>query len=353
MSMEYYPTDQVICTKPPVNKSLWPRVSRCPRCGNHRCRVASDGKAGWCYRQGGLWVERKRPAQIQTHPITTSGTLAPKLLDRAYRDILAAFPLSGEHYRQLKCRGLSQEAIERAGYASLTLYGRLEVARRLISRYGPGIPGLYRRTEKTGRSQWSLTTPPGLLIPVRGFSDQIRALLVRLDRAGATGKYHWFSSASRPSGVSSGSPCHLARPVITSNPSVLWITEGPLKADILADITSSPVIGLPGTAWKNALPMIVSTCPCEIILAFDADKNFRPTIKRAEQELSRYLLSQGYKVLIAAWQRSIAKGIDDLLVADKPLILIAPDGSRCIYQLPPSRVKHLSTLERSSKRRSS
>ena len=95
---------------------------------------------------------------------------APRVRNLVYSAMLQSLPLSSQHYRQLRDRGLSDNEIQSHGYRTLPRHRRSSCARRLVDQFGSEtcaqIPGLYQVVQG-GCQYWNLAGSPGLLIPVR------------------------------------------------------------------------------------------------------------------------------------------------------------------------------------------
>jgi len=258
------------------------------------------------------------------HSLTGEGTyqpavflVAPKVVelasienrDRVYRDFLAGLRLERQHREDLFRRGLASEQIDARGYRSMPgLETSWAVIQRLrdMGRRLDGIPGFYL-AQGRHRGYWTHLRPAGYFIPVRDAEDRIQALQIRRDHStDGGGKYMNFSSGSR-GGANSHIPAHVARPAVLNDRQV-WITEGPIKADIASDRLGAVVIGAIGVdGWPQAIPALQELGARSVVLAFDADEAGRKVTGKVKETLE----SQGYAVAEASWEG--AKGIDDAL----------------------------------------
>jgi len=250
------------------------------------------------------------PASVPPAPARTAAAPVAQR-DAVYRALLAACPLAASHRAQLRARGLSDAAIAAAGYGTWPGgFGR-DVAARLQAAGLDlaGVPGFAR--DKTGG--WWIRARAGLLIPVRDAAGRIHGCQIRTDEAT---RYRWLSSAGRPGGASPGSPAHVAGRTSGRPGGWVWVTEGPLKADVAATLLRAPVVGVPGvTSWRAALPALADLAPGVVVLAFDrdADPGTRAAVQQAAARLARALARRGLPVRWATW--SGAKGVDDVLAA--------------------------------------
>lgn len=230
--------------------------------------------------------------------------LNPFPRNTAYRALIDSEALNPTHSDHLESRGFPPGHALAIGYRSHAP--------------GPaphdvpveGVPGFHLGPD----GSWRVAGPQGILIPVRTPTGLVVGCQIRADR-GEHGKYRWLSSASLPGGTSSGSPCHVAGSPVTAARRV-WVTEGPLKADLAAHILGVPVLGVAGVAnWKSALPVIREIDAEEVVLAFDRDPNpsTRDAVERCTTAMTRALLRSRRRTLLATWRQ--AKGLDDALAA--------------------------------------
>ena len=112
---------------------------------------------------------------------------------------------------------------------------------------------------------------------------------------------------------------HLARPVKIKSDNVIWITEGPLKANISAYRLQARVLAVPGVSnWKSILSLAL---PPKIIVAYDAadyEKNYH--VRHHARSLANSLIDRGHEVYAALWQG--AKGLDDALVEGRSIKIL-------------------------------
>ena len=128
------------------------------------------------------------------------------------------------------------------------------------------------------------------------------------------GKYRWLSSKNYNAGCSPGAPIHVAGSIYTNGE--VWITEGPLKADIAALQLNRLVLAVPGVGnWPGVIPIIRELTPERVIIAFDMDKVNNPTVKLHSNMLVKCLINRGIRTFEADWD-SKYKGVDDLLMQE-------------------------------------
>lgn len=248
-----------------------------------------------------------RPAVLPDVSVVTE-TAPVEGRDRVYRDFLAGLRLEPLHWEDLHRRGFSDEGMAERGYRSVpgpeiswaVIQQLLDLGHRL-----EGMPGFYLIPGKRG-SYWTHLRPPGYFIPIRDASARIQALQIRRDHDDGGGKYLMFSGGSR-GGANAHTPAHVSRPAVL-NDRRIWITEGPLKADIASDWLGAVVIGAIGVdSWPQAIPALQELGARSVVLAFDADE----AGYRVSGKVKEVLKSQGYAATEASWEG--AKGIDDAL----------------------------------------
>jgi DNA primase len=215
-------------------------------------------------------------------------------------------------------RGLSDVEVARNGYASLP---DPQAARRLCaglsSRFDlSGVPGFSRFSDA-----WLLRVGDwhrGFFVPVRDAQGRIQAMQIRRDDGEP--RYCWFSSTGKPKGASSGAPVHFARPWRAASTGEAIITEGALKADIIAEHLDACVVAVAGVCafrddfgrWlRGQLPALGET-----VIAFDADWRTKPEVERAMIRLARSLDASGLRWDVASWDASLGKGLDDALTGE-------------------------------------
>ncbi|MEW8958716.1 MAG: DUF3854 domain-containing protein [Moorella sp. (in: firmicutes)] len=297
----------------------------CPICGktdwcgiNSRLAVCMRVKSNHPVSNGG-WLHKLAPGVVKEEVYSPAGTnpAAPiATRNRVYRAFLSCLHLLPEHKKDLLRRGLSEEEIKRNGYKSVPSPAeRWRLCKELKERgYDlAGVPGFYQARGRYGGHYWTFKALPGYFIPVRDSEGRIQALQVRLDQPDGTGKYRFFSTPNKTGGSSSGAPCHVVRPEELKDRRV-WVTEGPLKADIASRYLGSVFIGVAGAGnWRPAVEAIQELGAREVVIAYDRDKNLKDAVRRAERELKVTLRRKGIRVFIASWNQE--KGIDDALVS--------------------------------------
>ena len=288
-------------------------------------RVPSERPA-----QGGLggWVHSHQPEQLyqaarQVFVQPATRLASPEVLDRVYRALHSQLFLTPLHQKHLtQERQLSLDAIKARGYLSWGQGDRLQrsaLAQNLYDLFGGlvlDVPGLLVREQS--RTYLTMAGPSGILIPVRDTKNQIVAHQIRTDQPGHSGKYVWLSSASR-GGPSPGSPIHVSRPLFSHASTRVWLTEGPLKADIASERLQEIVLALPGIQADKHFLTTLQTLQerqeiTELVIALDSDHHEKPAVAGARLKLAEKAARQGIPVWLADWPSQL-KGLDDLLLA--------------------------------------
>lgn len=149
----------------------------------------------------------------------------------------------------------------------------------------------------------------GLLIPIRDERGRVLTAQVRAFSPWRP-KYQFLSrgraSAHVPLGVAG--PCPRLR-----------VTEGPLKADLLACLAPAvPTVAVTGVgSWRAALPALERLGAREVLLAFDADWRDKAGVARSLLDLGRELRGRGLAVSVEVWDAAHGKGRDDLLAGGR------------------------------------
>lgn len=209
-------------------------------------------------------------------------------------------------------RELPDTAAARNLYASLpqTSAKILDVCRELAGGYDlTNVPGFFRDYE----GRWAFAArQSGYFVPVRDVRGRIQACQIRQDSGT---RYIWFSSRDRKEGASSGAPVHFTRPWRVNSTGEAVITEGALKADVIAEAIDACVVAVPGVCsfkedfgrtLKRELPRLR-----RVFLAFDSDWRVKPQVERALLRLLNSVERAGLPGAFLDWDGP--KGLDDLL----------------------------------------
>lgn len=317
-------------------KVNWIRVKRnnpCPVCGKPDwCEISGDGKAVICARiQSPIkagnagWLHKLENAiTLPPGPITPPSSTARSCIENrhiVYSAMLSLLTLSADHRENLHSRGLRDADIAVLEYRTMPDGNRYAIVKRLLTMGHKltGIPGFFFDKE------WRLSGSRGILVPVRDDFRRIQGFQIRRDKD-AKPKYVWLSSSTdswKPVGGSSpGAPLHVAYPgpyyigCQKEEPARVWITEGPLKADIAAISLQNIVLAVPGVSnWGSVIPFLqthyLDRSLVKVLIAFDMDRDENPAVQNHLYDLMERLLKIGFRTFNAKWDYT-KKGIDDL-----------------------------------------
>ena len=121
----------------------------------------------------------------------------------------------------------------------------------------------------------------------------------------------------------------------------LWITEGPLKADLAADRLGAVVVAAPGAGmWRRGLEMADKLRPERgvLVVAYDMDAERKEIVRRYRDDLVCAAAQGGWDVHLAEWDIDMGKGIDDALVGGED---VSVREARFITRTIPLRRRHL------------
>jgi len=115
----------------------------------------------------------------------------------------------------------------------------------------------------------------------------------------------------------------------------IWVTEGILKAEVLAYQLGVVAVGALGTgALRRALPVVAETVrrwhkdanlfTAPVVFAPDSDARTKLEVARAFWETAKHLQKEGFSVSFAIWSPQF-KGIDDALLAGETPSIVAPE----------------------------
>lgn len=305
----------------------------CPLCGDQKYHLyANPVKGVWhCFRCGaaGRWVDEEwglsRAGQAPPVSEGLERRAPDEVLDRVYRALLAALPLSESHlWHLLSERQMSPEQILAGQYRTLPASDvlREQVAEQVARVAGSpeGVPGFCQ----TVSGRWTIWGSTGLVVPVRNWAGSIWGIQIR--RPQGDPRYVWLSSRGKPGGAPARAVYHVAWPGGQVKSRRVWLTEGPLKADVAAALLGEVVVAVPGVhSWRGSgvVDGILQAAKQdmrvvgvrEVVLAYDADQAVNPHVRQAAVRLARALRLAGLQVKVAWWPLEHGKGLDDLLIA--------------------------------------
>jgi hypothetical protein len=258
---------------------------------------------------------RARPAAAPHAGVERAGV---ERRHAVYTALLHALTLSDEHLSALLHRGLSCVEIERLNFKSTLQRGtEAKITRELSQSFDlRGLPGFYQTAGK-----WRVAgtaTASGFFIPYRDEQGNIEGLQIRRWPYTGSDKYIWLSSKDKLLGASSESPVHFARVDLLTGAEEVIITEGALKAGVIAYLSQSPVIAIAGvsnfrqdfaTRIRASFPKLRQT-----IIAYDRDYIEKPQVYQALMRLTAQLERAHFVVRIRTWPTT-DKGYDNYLLS--------------------------------------
>ena len=258
--------------------------------------------------------------------------------------------MNPKHKQALLDRGLSEAEIKRLGYKSFPGYKKISSIEEIMKKEKldfSGVPGFYKP-----KDNWQIIdAKPGIMIPVRYSDGRIVGVQIRHDEYTNGPKYSWLSTnpeSKRKDGKQAfpnGSKafpwahCFISdiEPKEDKNASlVIYLTEGPLKADVVGVKCNKNVIAIPGTAtYKNMFSVLgffskkYKNRKIILVEAFDMDKTTNPNVKRNVDKIKSLISEQFPKMKLETlcWDTISVqgnpvwlgnyKGIDDFVVRNK------------------------------------
>lgn len=286
------------------------------------------------------------------------------LLPECYRNevnnnLLNELDLCEIHKNDLLQRGLSESVIKRNCYRSI--YNNIDgkkiarsVAKQISDKDKKEIKAYFKRTNiKYGvpgfinflEKEQEFMTPKynGYLIPVKNLLGEIQGFQIRNDKLSDNAsqdekynyaKYTWLSTSydKNGMGISDINNIHHTnnfKDYLSKNtfPKTIYLTEGPLKADIAAEFAKRCFIALPGVSNVSKLPSELETLKVfgaeQILVCLDMDYRNKKEVKMALKKIISIIRQSGLSASLVEWDEKY-KGIDDFLLArenDKTLKL--------------------------------
>lgn len=200
-----------------------------------------------------------------------------------------------------------------------------------------GVPGFYRITPE----KWAFRYDTGMMIPTVSYSENIVGIQTRRDDLTRKGlRYLTLSSKGLPDGVTTGiARTHVvhSREAISENTQV-YITEGPLKADIILWYLSQnqedvAVIALQGVKNIREIPEIATKLHTagirSVYSAFDMDKCGNTAVAEADRVLREVFQKSGIRAKTITWDSEYAqiKKKELAAIAEKNDISFAESGN--------------------------
>lgn len=297
-----------------------------------------------CEFMGDSYAVPATPKRSSRPEIPVVPVASDKHLDAVYRIMqsIPALQLTPEHRSALLKRGLTNDAIARNGYCSISrkisipaqiveLYNREGGNKRLkevihwvspqqvqlglligqvVASHGispKGVPGFFRFG-----SQWCYYCIPGVMIPTRNINGQIVIWQVRCDEGNI--KYKTVSKAGLPGHVTEKvSRCHFPLGNAPLKPKTkVVITEGPLKGDVACHLIPKQAIYACVPGVSTIEDFLANTKHfrkagiTEVLDAFDMDKLVNPNVMRSCSKLHDALRKERLKVRNWNWDEDYA-----------------------------------------------
>lgn len=298
----------------------------CPVCDKPDwCSVSENGEVVICMRvsdgahkatKNGGWTHLMATPERRTRYIAPLRIIAPASRRHVvYTALLERLPLAPHHWGHLEgYRLLSEETITRCQFATVPARNQGD---RLAAEIGrefdlENVPGFFWKENKPCLR---FAGVPGFYIPLRDHEGKISALQIRRDAADADKRYLLVSSNDLTGGASSGAPPHFARPWQVRD--AILITEGALKAEVIAEDLQQPVCGLVavgtftdrfGWQLRDKFPKLTRAA-----IAYDQEDN--EATARQKERLIKALEDAGLEVEVFEWPAEQGKGLDDFLIA--------------------------------------
>ena len=321
--------DCPVCCKKKLNINVAKGVFNCPRCGAGGGPIALYGFMkynidpqtakttevrqqlmnevnGFASNLQAVSVQRPVIKRIDVDPSDIA------LRSKCYQNFLNKLSLAQPHKDNLISRGLPEAIILKNGYKSVPLSGLTKIPPELLKDGNSllGTPGFYQDDS----DKWVMQkNASGFFVPVRNVRGEIEGLQIRADKPFENRKYYWFSSPDKKQGCGAKTWSHF----VGYPEEIVYLTEGPLKADIINYFMDVPVIGIPGVnTLQNLEPMldelrkygVRGICTC-----FDMDFLVNPNVEKAYCKLVEFIKSKGFVVKMEKWDPNY-KGLDDYLL---------------------------------------
>lgn len=306
------------------NSKGYYNVYKCVKCGKSGGAVALYGELKGLDKKEAFRelindknssnIKRARQVIKRTKEIEENvPTREIEYLDKVYNRLLSLLKLNKNDYNNLIKRGLNREKIINNNYKSMpsTYCESKKIAQMIMKEFDlRGVPGFFLNN----KNEWTMISKDGFLIPVRDLDGRIVSLQIRLSKKEGKLRYKYLSSAKCKEGSKAIASVHL---VGEANDKI-YITEGPLKADIANYYSEDTFIALPGVNVVQDLAIeYLVKLKCKVaVIAFDMDTYNVIEVKRALISLVRKLKENNICVVQKTWfdiyhNDKEIKGIDD------------------------------------------
>lgn len=227
---------------------------------------------------------------IESEPVPIKDT---EKLNLIYNEFLKMLTLEPRHKEDLLRRGI----IDTSGFKSLPedAKTRWNICSILNRKYGlDDVPGFREQISRKGKPYWDCYRS-GMLIPVKDVYQRLAGFQIRTEREP---KYIWFSYRSQSKSCVNVIP----------GKGIPWIIEGVLKSYVTNHFLQIPCFGIPGTDTWRLVPFELIRGG-KVIVAYDMEDN--PYSLKARDSLISHLDSIGIEPVVAGWNKTMGKGIDD------------------------------------------
>lgn len=217
----------------------------------------------------------------------------PMKLNAVYKAFMGMLSLNPEHKKDLERRGLKDFREFRSLPEEPKV--RWDICSTLNKKFNlEDVPGFQKKISKKGNPYWDCHSS-GMLIPVRDVWGGLTGFQIRTNREP---KYIWFSYPGQGK----------ASAHIIPGDGIPWIIEGVLKSYVTHYFLNVPCFGIPGTGTWNTIPF---SClrGGRVVVAYDNEDN--PHTEKAKKMLLSRLKEMGITPIVAGWNRTLGKGIDD------------------------------------------
>lgn len=287
------------------------RRSNARKLYNHATGASNNHKA--------VASKPNRPQFVEPQPELRAD---PLTIDATYSRFLNLLSLQAQHKENLLNRGLSTDVIQKNGYRTAPTTENKSIAYKLLKEgmIIEGVPGFFKNEQDQWQFVW---LGKGFLIPIRNIDGKIHGIQIRKDTVTEEypARYMTISSYGKNYGTSGKAVPHF-NPGRRGTFEKVILTEGALKADIIAHITGYPVLGMLGTPHvKNLdepLDQLKSLGMTTIYNAFDMDKHENENVARNEKHMLQMLIEKKLNFAEIDWEdrylkNKDLKGLDDIL----------------------------------------
>lgn len=304
-----------------LNINLQMDVFRCPRCGTHggifdlyslytgvpRDKARKAIAANITVSDNAIRTKRY---ELSVPKIKESPLVDIETRHEVYTALLSKLLLANDHRENLHNRGFKDDEIEYLGYKTTPVIGTRALTKQLedAGLSLSGVPGFYTTEDES----WAFVNEQrGILIPVRDINGRIQGMQIRRDNVQKR-KFRWASSGEKKDGCRCEGWTHIAG----GANSLMVLTEGPMKADVIHTLTGFSVIAVPGvnslTQLRLTLQQLREAGLEEIKTAFDMDFLTNWHVQNGYNMLKQLLSEMGFKFGTYIWDPKY-KGIDDYI----------------------------------------